>query len=130
MKNELSGLVALFGALVSYAFGGFSTALQILLYLMALDYLSGIASAYHNKELSSKVGFKGACKKIMILIICSLAYKIDLLFHANSLIASGAIIYYCCNEALSIIENAIELDLPVPAKLKNAINSMLSDQEE
>lgn len=65
-----------------------------------------------------------------MLIVCSVAYKIDVLMNAQNLLASGAIIFYCSNEAISIIENSIEMGLPVPEKLKDAINILLHDEEE
>jgi len=124
MKNEFNTLAAIFGAIITYMFGGFSAILQILLYFAILDYITGIASAYKNKELSSKIGSRGIIKKVVMFLICSLAYKMDLLLNMDNFLYSGVIIWYCANEALSIVENAIELDLPVPQKLKDAINSI------
>lgn len=124
MKKEFNTLAAIFGTIISYMFGGFSAILQILLYFAILDYITGMASAYKNKELSSKIGFRGIIKKVVMFLICSLAYKMDLLLNLNNFLYSGVIIWYCANEALSIVENAIELDLPVPQKLKDAINSI------
>ena len=121
MKNALSFLVAAVGTVIGIAFGGWSKVLEVLIYLMIFDYVTGMASAFYHKELSSKVGFKGLFKKFMILVICSVAYKIDCLMNANGMVLNAAYIFYCCNESLSIIENAIELGLPIPNKLKEAI---------
>ena len=45
-----------------YLVGGFDIALQSLLIVMVIDYLTGIASAIYNKELSSKIGLNGFFK--------------------------------------------------------------------
>ena len=130
MKHELNLICGIFGAIISYAFGAFSLALQILLYLMLLDYITGVIAAACHSQLSSKAGYKGIFKKLLMLIVCSVAYKIDVLMNAGNLLASGAIIFYCSNEAISIVENAIEMGLPVPEKLKDAINIILHDEED
>ena len=79
---------------------------------MIIDYATGIfAAIYVRKNLSSKIGFKGGIKKIVMLLICSLAYYIDTLTNAHGLIANGALIYYCATEGISIIENASNASL-------------------
>ena len=98
--------------------------METLITLMIIDYISGVLAAMYLKELSSEIGFKGILKKVMMFFICAVSYRFDVLIHANSALFTAIVVFYCCNEALSIIENAIRLDLPIPEKLKAAIQSL------
>ena len=83
------------------------------------DYISGIIRAGFERKLSSKIGFKGILKKIMIFIIVGIANICDKnLIKNQSMIRSSIIFFYIANEGLSILENALAIDLPIPKKLK------------
>lgn len=129
MKFEFNTLVGICGMIVSFLWGGFPMALQILLFFAIADYITGILAAFHKKELSSKVGFNGIIKKLVMFLLCSIAFKIDLLLphELNGALFNLVVFWYCGNEALSIIENAIELDLNVPEKLKDAIEILIKE---
>ena len=129
-KHLLSVLFGVIGGFVSYFFGGFSIAIETLMVLMVIDYLTGVLAGAYLKELSSEIGFKGLLKKVMMLIICAVAFRIDILLGANRALFTSVIIFYCCNEAISIVENAIRLDLPIPEKLKQAIQILQEDDND
>ena len=129
-KHLLSILTGLIGGCASYFFGGFSIAIETLMVLMVIDYITGVMAGAYLKELSSEIGFKGLLKKIMMLIICAVAFRIDVLLGANRGLFISVIIFYCSNEAISILENAIRLDLPIPEKLKQAIRILQEDDDE
>lgn len=119
------------GSIVICLFGGFSLPLKVLFICMIIDYITGILAAiYVRKNLSSKIGFKGGIKKIVMLLICSLAYYIDNLTNAHGLIANGALIYYCATEGISIVENADDLGIPIPKRLKAALQSLKEEDDE
>ena len=83
------------------------------------DYISGIIRAGFERKLSSKIGFKGILKKIMIFIIVGIANICDKnLIKNQAMIRSSIIFFYIANEGLSILENALAMDLPIPKKLK------------
>lgn len=130
MKEYVSFIISALGGWFVGLYGGWDKALEILIYLMVFDYVSGVIAAFNNHELSSEIGFKGLLKKVFILIICAVAYKIDLLMNANKMLLSAAFIFYCCNEALSIIENAVKMGLPIPEKLRNALKALEEDEED
>ena len=65
-----------------------------------------------------------------MLLICSLAYYIDNLTNAHGLIANGALIYYCATEGISIVENADDLGIPIPKRLKAALQSLKEEDDE
>lgn len=136
-KYGLDLIISILGTIASILFGGWSMMMQILLILMIMDYLSGITAAAVFKKskktksgkLSSKAGFKGLLKKIFILVICSMSYYMDQLLNMKNVLFTMVVLFYCSNEALSILENAILLEIPIPDKLKKAIESLKEDPD-
>jgi toxin secretion/phage lysis holin len=110
------------GAVVGYLFGGWSVLLQILLALVIIDYVTGLLASGVEGKLSSKVGFKGIAKKIMIFCLVAVGHLIDKAIGDGSMIQNAILFFYLGNELLSILENAGRTGLPVPDQIKNAIN--------
>ncbi len=103
-------------------------AVRLLVLLMGLDYLSGVGVALLGKSpkseggaLSSKAGFAGLARKAMILIVILLAAVVDNLT-GSAACTGAATMFYMVNEALSILENAVLLGVPVPQKLMQALD--------
>lgn len=93
--------------------------INALIALVALDYVTGVICAAANKRLSSEIGFKGLIKKAVIFALVAVAGVADKVIPAtNQAIRAAVILFYIANEAISILENAAELGLPVPEKLK------------
>ena len=115
------------GTILYFLFGEFDIALQCLLAFIALDYISGIIKAYTNKELSSKIGFRGILKKVGILIIVTVGVLVDRITGDSGAVRSLVIYYFVANEGLSIIENLSQTGLPIPKSIKNALK-ILKDQ--
>jgi toxin secretion/phage lysis holin len=113
---------SLIGGLLGVLFGGLDGFLITLLVFMLLDYLSGVILAIYQKKLSSKIGFKGILKKVMILILVAVGTMLD-----NFILLDGAFIrtlvifFYIANEGISLLENAALLGLPIPEKLKEVL---------
>jgi toxin secretion/phage lysis holin len=116
-KLILAGL----GGFVGWTLGGWSVLLQVLLTFMVIDYLSGMMASYVEGKLSSKIGFKGIAKKVMILFIVVVSHLIDQAFGTSNTIRDAVIFFYLGNEALSFIENAGRMGVPLPAQLTNAV---------
>ena len=123
--------------LVGYLFGGWTVVLQTLVFLMAVDYITGVLAAVFKKStktksggLSSKAGWKGLVKKFLILCICAITYRIDVLLKAEGLLYNMVCLFYISNEGISILENAIALNLPVPEKLRAVMDSMKEEKDE
>ncbi|WP_432420101.1 phage holin family protein [Neobacillus sedimentimangrovi] len=110
------------GAVVGYLFGGWSVLLQILLALVIIDYVTGLLASGVEGKLSSKIGFKGIAKKIMVFCLVAVGHLIDKAIGDGSMIQNAIIFFYLGNELLSILENAGRTGLPVPDQIKNAIN--------
>lgn len=117
----ISTVVAGAGACANYFFGGLDMALNTLLLLMVLDYITGLICAGKAKELSSSTGFKGLGKKVLILIIVGVAVSVDNISGTNGIIRSLVIFFYASMEGISILENASRAGVPVPEQLKDML---------
>ena len=117
------------GTVVSY-FLGWDEALEALLVLMVLDYITGLLAAYINPnlQLNSNRGDKGICKKIMILLLIVLAHELE---KATGIPAVQSIVvwFFIGNEGLSIIENAEKAGIPVPAKLRDTLEQLQTEKK-
>lgn len=109
------------GAFVGYLFGGWSVLLQVLLAFVIIDYVTGLLASGVEGRLSSKVGFKGIAKKLMIFCLVAVGHLVDKAIGDGSMIQNAIIFFYMGNELLSIIENAGRTGLKVPERLKNAV---------
>lgn len=117
MKNTINIILGTFFAGVAYYLGGWDFALQTLLLVMALDYITGICKAIKQKKLNSKTGFTGILKKFGYLIIVALAVVIDHLAGDTGAVRTLVIYFFVANDGLSILENWGAMGLPLPAKL-------------
>ena len=124
MKHLISNVFSVILTTIVYLLGGVDIALQSLLIVMVIDYLTGIASAIYNKELSSKVGFKGIIKKFSYLLVVALSVVIDNLLGQSGLIRSLVIYFFVANDGLSIIENMAEMNIKLPQKLIDALEQI------
>ena len=131
----LSG-VACVGAAIASLLGGWTGAMTTLVILMFIDYVTGIivAGVFHNSPkcsggaLSSAVGFKGICRKFVILLIVVVACRVDLLLDTN-IIRDATCIGFCANELVSITENAGLMGIPLPRKLVDAIEVLRGESD-
>jgi toxin secretion/phage lysis holin len=112
---------AISGAVVGYLFGGWSVLLQILLTFVVIDYISGLLASGVEGKLSSKVGFKGIAKKIMIFCLVAVGHLVDKAVGEGHVVSDTIVFFYLGNEGLSILENAGRTGLPVPNQIKNAV---------
>lgn len=124
MKHLISNVFSVILTTIVYLLGGVDIALQSLLIVIVIDYLTGIASAIYNKELSSKVGFKGIIKKFSYLLVVALSVVIDNLLGQSGLIRSLVIYFFVANDGLSIIENMAEMNVKLPQKLIDVLEQI------
>ncbi|WP_238594750.1 phage holin family protein, partial [Caenibacillus caldisaponilyticus] len=125
----LKTIVAVGGAAASYLFGGWSSLLSILLTFVIIDYISGFAAAAIAGKLNSEVGLVGIAKKVGIFAIVAVAHLVDSVLGDSHMLRDGAIFFYLANEALSIIENAGRIGLPIPDRLKNAVEVLKNGKQ-
>ena len=136
IKIFILSVVACVGAAIASLFGGWNGAMTTLVILMFIDYVTGIivAGVFHASPkssggaLSSAVGFKGICRKFVILLIVVVACRVDLLLETN-IIRDATCIGFCANELVSITENAGLMGIPLPRKLVEAIEVLRGDND-
>ena len=110
------------GGWAGYFLGGIDGLMIALVVLVVLDYISGVMCAIIDKKLSSAVGFKGICKKVLILMLVGVANVIDVHVVGSGSALRGAVVcFYLGNEGVSVLENATHIGLRVPEKLKEAL---------
>ena len=124
MKIAINNVFSVILTTIVYLLGGIDIALQSLLIVIVIDYLTGIASAIYNKELSSKTGFKGIIKKFSYLLVVALSVVIDNLLGQSGLIRSLVIYFFVANDGLSIIENMAKMNVKLPQKLIDALEQI------
>lgn len=139
MKEMFYTGIAVFGAAIASIFGGWTSAMTTLLILMGIDYITGliVAGVFHASKktegggLESRAGWKGLCRKGVTLLIVLIAARIDILL-GTTYFRDGTAIAFVANEALSIIENAGLMGVPIPAPITKAIEILKnkSDAEE
>ena len=111
-----------FGGWLGYFLGGMDGLLLTLLLFVVLDYITGIMCAIADKSLSSEIGFKGICRKVLIFMLVGVAHIVDLhVVGTGSALRSAVVCFYLSNEGLSLLENASHLGLPIPEKLKDVL---------
>ena len=125
MDNIFKSIMAGVCTVISFLFGDMEGLMIALIALIILDYISGVIAAAVEKRLSSEVGAKGIAKKIFMLLIVALANIVD-----TSVIGDGhvlktvTVVFYICNECISLIENAGRIGVPVPKKLLDVLEQL------
>lgn len=101
---------------------GWDVTLEILLIVMALDYLTGVAAAFKTKTVSSSAGYSGLVKKTSIFIIVILAAQMDrMLGNENHVFRNSTALFFTANDAISILENVGKMGMKLPAFLKDSL---------
>lgn len=113
MRYAIQTGSAVLGGLIGFCFGQLDGLLYALLAVMALDYLSGVIVAALECTLSSRVGFRGLAKKLLILAVVIVGNLVDAqIIGSGALFRNAVICFYLANEGLSILENAGKLGIP------------------
>jgi toxin secretion/phage lysis holin len=126
MENVLTWIKAAFallGGTITAFLGGWDLALQVLVLFVVLDYLVGLVAAWTEKNLDSRVGFRGICKKVLLFVPIAICYALDQVL-GQEILRSLAIFFYIANEGLSVIENLGRAGVPVPAALGEALEQL------
>ena len=128
--NAVQFVFTAVGGWLGYFLGGCDGLLYALIAFVAIDYITGVMCAINDKALSSEVGFKGICRKVLIFLLVGIANILDLnVIGTGSVLRTAVIFFYISNEGVSLLENASHLGLPVPQKIK-AVLEQLHDRAE
>lgn len=130
MDNVFKSIMAWICTVISFLFGDMEGLMVALIALIILDYISGVIAAAVEKRLSSEVGAKGIAKKIFMLLIVALANIVDInVIGDGHVLKTVTVVFYICNECISLIENAGRIGVPVPKKLLDVLEQ-LRDKEK
>ena len=125
VTNTMQYVFAAMGGALGAVMGGFDEFLYALIVFVVVDYVTGVMVGILNKELSSQIGFQGIFKKVVIFSLVAVAHIIDThVIRNGSVLRTAVIFFYLSNEGISILENAVKIELPVPEKLKNVLEQL------
>lgn len=128
----LKWLASVLCAAAGFLWGDLDGLLLALIAFMILDYGTGLLAARLTRTLSSRTGFIGIARKGLMLAIVAIGHILDAqVFGGNNSICRSAVIgFYLANEGLSILENSGKLGIPLPKKLKKALEQLKEQDEE
>ena len=113
------------GGWLGWFLGGCDGLLFALVAFVVIDYITGIMCAVVDKKLSSAVGFKGICRKVLIFTLVGIGNILDVyVLGGTGVLRTAVIFFYLSNEGVSLLENAAHLGLPIPEKLKEVLEQM------
>ena len=125
MDNIFKNIMAGICTVLSFLFGDMEGLMVALIALIILDYISGVIAAAVEKRLSSEVGAKGIAKKIFMLLSVALANIVDInVIGDGHVLKTVTVVFYICNECISLIENAGRIGVPVPKKLLDVLEQL------
>ena len=123
--NTIQLAFAAVGGWLGYFLGGCDGLLYALLAFVVIAYITGVMYAIADKNLSSEVGFKGICRKVLIFLLVGIANVLDVqVIGTGSVLRTAVIFFYISNEGVSLLENAAHLGLPVPEKIKTVLEQL------
>ena len=132
MKQIWSGIqiaFTAFGGFLGWFLGGIDGFLYALIAFTVIDYITGVMCAITDKNLSSSIGFKGICRKLLIFTLVGIGNIVDVyVLGQGGVLRTAVIFFYLSNEGVSILENSAHLGLPIPEKLKDVLEQ-LHDRE-
>ena len=123
--NVIQLLISALGGWLGYFLGGCDGLLYALLAFVVIDYITGVMCAVNDHTLSSEVGFRGICRKVLVFLLVGIANVLDVqVIGTGSVLRTAVIFFYISNEGVSLLENAAQLGLPVPEKIKVVLEQL------
>ena len=123
--NTIQLIFAAVGGWLGYFLGGCDGLLYALIAFVVIDYITGVMCAISDKTLSSEVGFKGICRKVLIFLLVGIGNIIDVqVLGSPGVLRTAVIFFYLSNEGVSLMENAAHLGLPVPDAIKTVLEQL------
>lgn len=129
MKHTISFITGTLATALVYFLGGWDIALQILITVIILDYITGVCKAIYNKKMNSKVGAKGIIKKLGYLIVVAVSVELDRITGNTGAVRTLVIYFFVANEGISILENWGGMGLPLPQKLTDTLEQLKNDND-
>ena len=134
MRSIWTGIQIAFSAIggfIGWLLGGFDGFLHALIAFAVIDYITGVMCAISDKMLSSEVGFKGICRKVLIFVLVGIGNLVDVYVLGEAgVLRTAVIFFYLSNEGVSLLENSAHLGLPIPQKLKSVLEQLHNRNEK
>ena len=128
MKQIWTGIQLAFtavGGFLGWFLGGLDGFLYALIAFTVIDYITVVMCAIVDKNLSSAVGFKGICRKVLIFTLVGIGNIVDVYVLGEAgVLRTAVIFFYLSNEGVSLLENSAHLGLPIPEKLKEVLEQL------
>ena len=129
MAKIIEIILTLISGFCGYFLGGVDGMLYALLIVMICDYITGCLVALANKNISSEIGFKGIAKKAVIIGLIGVSNLVDVyVMGEGAAIRTATLTFFFINECISILENAGNLGVPLPKKLKSVLQQIKSKE--
>ena len=129
--NGIQLVFAVIGGWLGWFLGECDGLMYALIAFVVADYVTGVMCAVSDKQLSSEVGFKGICRKVLIFVLVGMANILDMhVIGTGCVVRTAVLFFYISNEGVSVLENAGHLGLPVPAKLLDVLEQLHEDAEQ
>ena len=123
--NVIQIVITAIGGWLGYFLGGCDGLLFALMAFVVIDYITGVMCAINDRKLSSEVGFRGICRKVLIFLLVGIANILDVqVIGTGSVLRTAVIFFYLSNEGVSLLENAAHLGLPVPDAIKTVLEQL------
>ena len=134
MRSIWTGIQIAFSAIggfIGWFLGGFDGFLYALIAFAVIDYITGVMCAISDKKLSSEVGLKGICRKVLIFVLVGIGNLVDVYVLGEAgVLRTAVIFFYLSNEGVSLLENSAHLGLPIPQKLKSVLEQLHNRNEK
>ena len=129
--NGIQLVFAVIGGWLGWFLGECDGLMYALIAFVITDYVTGVMCAVSDKRLSSEVGFKGICRKVLIFVLVGMANILDMhVIGTGCVLRTAVLFFYISNEGVSVLENAGHLGLPIPARLLNVLEQLHEDAEQ
>lgn len=123
--NMVQFVFSAVGGWLGWFLGGCDGLMYALIAFVIIDYITGVMCGVADKKLSSGVGFKGICRKVLIFMLVGIANILDMeVIGTGSVLRTAIIFFYISNEGVSLLENAGHLGLPIPQKMKDVLEQL------
>lgn len=101
--NTIQIAFSAFGGFLGWFLGGADGFLYALITFVVTDYITGLMCAFADRNLSSEIGFKGICRKVIIFALVGIANLVDVfILQEVGVLRTAVIFFYLSNEGVSI----------------------------
>jgi toxin secretion/phage lysis holin len=125
-----NSLIATIGTTLSAWLGGWDAALNVLIVLVVLDYITGLLGAVKLKKVNSEIMYWGGIRKIIIFAVVALAVLFDRMLNTpDPVLRTLAIYFYVAREGISVTENLGILGVPLPPGIAKVLEQLQAKGE-